>query len=241
MQGLEAWKSCAYSWWSSKTNRLWQCQIANRWGIHELVRNSCAAASLAAEPRLWNSMSWIVLHYMRNWLVPVSTALETRQSHSLISIITTLSWCRLLSEEPRDVFVNGRRSRLSKKAGSLIGTADYVSPEMLESKPLTYAADLWSLGCCIYQMLAGRPPFRDDSEYLTFERIVAWWAMRVRHAWLAGVMHRANNWEFPSNWFTANMRSPMIFQPQHALLWSSSLYLNQKTESVQTHWTPLRY
>jgi len=66
------------------------------------------------------------------------------------------------------------RADMRSRRCSLTGTADYVSPEVLKSKlPLTYAVDLWALGCCIYQMLAGRPPFRDRSEYLTFERITA--------------------------------------------------------------------
>mmetsp|Transcript_47395 Transcript_47395/g.120990 ORF Transcript_47395/g.120990 Transcript_47395/m.120990 type:complete len:374 (-) Transcript_47395:113-1234(-) len=62
---------------------------------------------------------------------------------------------------------------MAPKRGSLNGTADYVAPESLQSKDVGYPADLWALGCCIYQMLVGSPPFRDKSEYLTFERIIA--------------------------------------------------------------------
>ena len=45
--------------------------------------------------------------------------------------------------------------------------------QTLNNLPVTYALDLWSFGCVLYQMLVGRPPFRDGSEYLTFQRISA--------------------------------------------------------------------
>ncbi|KAL6854970.1 serine/threonine protein kinase [Amphichorda felina] len=58
------------------------------------------------------------------------------------------------------------------RAASFVGTAEYVSPELLTNKSACKASDLWAFGCIIYQLLAGRPPFKAGSEYLTFQKIV---------------------------------------------------------------------
>uniref|UniRef100_A0A165XP62 non-specific serine/threonine protein kinase n=1 Tax=Daucus carota subsp. sativus TaxID=79200 RepID=A0A165XP62_DAUCS len=74
------------------------------------------------------------------------------------------------------------------KACTFVGTAAYVPPEVLNSSPATVGMayyflvcvhacfnrnDLWALGCTLYQMLAGSSPFKDASEWLTFQRIIA--------------------------------------------------------------------
>ncbi|KAL2135803.1 hypothetical protein VTI74DRAFT_6869 [Chaetomium olivicolor] len=59
-----------------------------------------------------------------------------------------------------------------KKATSFVGTAEYVSPELLTDKSAGKPSDLWAFGCIIYQLLAGRPPFKAATEYLTFQKIV---------------------------------------------------------------------
>ena len=59
------------------------------------------------------------------------------------------------------------------RAKSFVGTAEYVSPELLTDKQACKASDLWAFGCIIYQLLAGRPPFKAGNEYLTFQKIVS--------------------------------------------------------------------
>ena len=47
--------------------------------------------------------------------------------------------------------------------GSVLGTAQYISPEQAAGKPIGPASDLYSLGIVLYEMLTGSVPFTGDS------------------------------------------------------------------------------
>ena len=57
--------------------------------------------------------------------------------------------------------------------GRFVGTVDYVSPEQIQGAPLGPTADIYALGCVLYQCLTGRVPFhRDDDAALLWAHLV---------------------------------------------------------------------
>lgn len=60
----------------------------------------------------------------------------------------------------------------NERASSFVGTADYVSPELLGEKMAGPPSDWWAFGCVVFQMLVGKAPFKATNEYQTFQRII---------------------------------------------------------------------
>jgi serine/threonine-protein kinase len=54
--------------------------------------------------------------------------------------------------------------------GTVVGTAEYMSPEQAAGKPADHRADLYALGLVMFAMLAGRPPFRGGPAREVIER-----------------------------------------------------------------------
>ncbi|XP_046695745.1 serine/threonine-protein kinase 36 isoform X4 [Silurus meridionalis] len=55
---------------------------------------------------------------------------------------------------------------------SIKGTPLYMSPELVKEKPYDHTADLWSLGCILYELHTGAPPFYTNSIFQLVQLIV---------------------------------------------------------------------
>ncbi|MDQ4006075.1 MAG: Stk1 family PASTA domain-containing Ser/Thr kinase [Actinomycetota bacterium] len=49
------------------------------------------------------------------------------------------------------------------QTAAILGTASYLSPEQAQGESVDLRSDIYSVGCVLYEMLTGRPPFTGDS------------------------------------------------------------------------------
>lgn len=60
---------------------------------------------------------------------------------------------------------NGQRKK------TLCGTPNYIAPEILNKKGHSFEVDVWSIGCIMYTLLVGKPPFETSTLKETYSRI----------------------------------------------------------------------
>ncbi|KAH9501705.1 Sterile alpha and TIR motif-containing protein 1 [Dermatophagoides farinae] len=73
--------------------------------------------------------------------------------------------------EKNDPFDAKYSQQHRSRKNSFVGTAQYVSPEMLTNKNITGMCDLWAWACMLYQMITSSPPFSGSNEYSIFQKI----------------------------------------------------------------------
>lgn len=59
----------------------------------------------------------------------------------------------------------GRAYTVLTKPGQVMGTLDYLAPEMIKGLPATPSSDVYALGCVVFECLTGHPPFAEKAVF----------------------------------------------------------------------------
>uniref|UniRef100_A0A8D0HEL7 Serine/threonine-protein kinase greatwall n=1 Tax=Sphenodon punctatus TaxID=8508 RepID=A0A8D0HEL7_SPHPU len=65
-----------------------------------------------------------------------------------------------------------RRGTAPVEGERILGTPDYLAPELLLTKAHGPAVDWWALGVCLFEFLTGIPPFNDETPQQVFQNIL---------------------------------------------------------------------
>ncbi|XP_004691382.1 PREDICTED: serine/threonine-protein kinase greatwall isoform X2 [Condylura cristata] len=76
------------------------------------------------------------------------------------------------SETPYRTPKSVRRGAAPVDDGRILGTPDYLAPELLLGRAHGPAVDWWALGVCLFEFLTGIPPFNDETPQQVFQNIL---------------------------------------------------------------------
>ena len=79
------------------------------------------------------------------------------------------------NEEDENEISEKKKKRIqkerAKRSMTFVGTAEYISPEVIGDRPAEFGTDIWAFGVMLYQMYYNSTPFKAITTYLTFRNI----------------------------------------------------------------------
>ncbi|KAI5749108.1 hypothetical protein M8J76_004704 [Diaphorina citri] len=82
--------------------------------------------------------------------------------------------CRCINSPLKPLERRRRREHQRCLAHSLVGTPNYIAPEVLLRTGYTQLCDWWSVGVILYEMLVGSPPFLANTSAETQYKVINW-------------------------------------------------------------------
>lgn len=84
--------------------------------------------------------------------------------------------------ERRENYRNMREKDVNY-AKSIVGSPDYMAPEVLRGEEYDFTVDYWSLGCMLFEALTGFPPFAGSTPDETWRNLKHWKEVLKRPVW----------------------------------------------------------
>jgi len=87
------------------------------------------------------------------------------------------TWSTIRTQGSTQTATSSNVNSLTKKkrwglAHSVVGSPEYMAPEMLSGDGYDERVDMWALGCCLYEMLVGQTPFAADDINKVFSNVI---------------------------------------------------------------------
>ncbi len=97
----------------------------------------------------------------------------TRSGTGVHAKLLDFGLAKLRQAPDPDLASTHSKHEIDTRPGAMLGTLPYMPPEQLDGKAVDGKADIFALGCVLYEMLTGRRAFRGDSEASVISAIMA--------------------------------------------------------------------